>query len=160
MALQDISVSILDEEFNIADELQLHEMELMTLITLLKARYLSSRAHNSIPKAGNLHLAFIYAEDTDHHDPFIRMLCMTPQSFYHIISLIQDHPAFYSGSAWCGPQAPIDFQLAVTLYWLGRYGNGSGIADVAQTAGIAEGSVINFTHWCMKAILSLELVVM
>lgn len=54
------------------------------------------------------------------------------------------------------PQAPVAYQLAVTLFRLGRFGNGASVQDIARDAGICEGSVIMYTERCFKAILALH----
>lgn len=91
--------------------------------------------------------------ETEQHR-FIQMLWLTPIAFHHVLSLIKDHPVFISRSS--RPQAPVELQLAVTLYQAGHYGNGSSVTDVARIAGILEGSVLNFSEQCKTAILSLE----
>jgi hypothetical protein len=136
------------------DRLQEINLDTATLITILQSRYL--RARLPVPKAGNIHLAFQFAET----DPtrFAYMLRLTPTAFRHILSLIHDHPVFTTRSN--STQAPVQYQLAVALYRAGRYGNGASVQDVARTAGISEGSVVNFTNRCMRAILSLEPTIM
>jgi hypothetical protein len=71
-----------------------------------------------------------------------------------ILSLIQHHPVFTSHSNV--PQAPVEVQLAVTLYHMGQHGNSASIQDIARTAGCSEGSVENYTDRCFDAIESLQ----
>ena len=75
-----------------------------------------------------------------------------------LLELIQDHAVFMSdGDAASGSaQTPVEIQLAVTLYRMGRYGNGASVMDVANWAGVSEGSVLNYTKRCLKAIESLQ----
>ena len=47
-------------------------------------------------------------------------------------------------------------QLAVTLFCMGRYGNGASIQDIARTAGCSEGSVENYTDGWFTGIESLQ----
>jgi hypothetical protein len=70
------------------------------------------------------------------------MLRVSPEVFDVILSFIHDNPVFHNNSN--NPQAPVQTQLAVMLYRLGRYGNGASIEDVARISGISEGSVENY----------------
>ncbi|KAG8911346.1 hypothetical protein FRC01_005762 [Tulasnella sp. 417] len=122
------------------------------LLAILQTRYLAPRL--PLPKAGQLHLAFEFAAMGQGKHRFVQMLRVTPDAFHHILSLIQDHPIFTCRGP--RPQAPVELQLAVTLYRAGRYGNGSSVGDIARIAGVSEGSVLKFTERCIAAILSLE----
>jgi hypothetical protein len=82
------------------------------------------------------------------------MLRVSPQVFDVILYFIHDHPVFYNNSN--NPQAPVQTQLAVTLYRMGRYGNGASVKDIARIVGISEGSVENYTEHCLVAIESLH----
>jgi hypothetical protein len=46
-------------------------------------------------------------------------------------------------------------QLAVTLFRMGRFGNGASVTDLAHTSGFSEGSVEKYTERCQKALLAL-----
>lgn len=127
-------------------------LDAATLLALTQIRYLQPRI--PVPKAGNLHLAFLYASIPSEEHRFTQMLRITPGAFYHVLSLIQNHAIFTSRAP--RPQAPVEIQLAVTLYRAGRYGNGASVEDVARIAGISEGSVLKYSERCMKAIMSLE----
>jgi hypothetical protein len=105
-----------------------------------------------VEKAGNLHLAWEYAQNPNDHHRFTQMLRVTPESFQFILQLIQDHPIFTTTSH--RPQTPVEIQLAVTLFRMGRYGNGASVKDIARTAGISEGAVERFTDRCFEAIHS------
>ena len=74
------------------------------------------------------------------------MLRVTPLVFQIIIDLIEEHPIFTNNSN--NAQTPVEQQLAVTLYRMGRYGNGASVEDIACTAGCSEGSVENYTNQC------------
>jgi hypothetical protein len=82
------------------------------------------------------------------------MLRMAPESFQLLHSLIANHPVFTNHSNH--PQAPVANQLAVTLFRLGRYGNGASVMDIARQAGCSEGSVEKYTARCFDAIESLH----
>jgi hypothetical protein len=115
-------------------------------------RYLNSRT--SVPKSGSLHLAWEYAQNPQHHDLFTQMLRVSPRVFAVVIELIKDHPVFQNNSNV--PQSPVDYQLAITLYRMGRYGNAASLADIAREAGCSEGSVELWTDCCFEAIESLH----
>jgi hypothetical protein len=55
------------------------------------------------------------------------------------------------------PQSPVDYQLAVTLYRMRRFGNTASLIDLAREAGCSTstGSVEEFTERCFTAIESL-----
>jgi hypothetical protein len=75
------------------------------------------------------------------------MLRVSPLIFLTVLDLIENHTAFRNN---------IEQQLAVTLFRMGRYGNGASVEDIACAAGCSEGSVENYTNHCFKAILSLQ----
>lgn len=126
-------------------ELQL-DADIIRLI--VQTRYLRDR--HPVKKAGNLHLAWEYAQSPSDHHRFTQMLRVTPESFQYILQLIEDHPVFTTTSH--RPQTPVEIQLAVTLYRMGRFGNGASIKDIARTAGVSEGAVERFTERCFEAI--------
>lgn len=128
------------------------ELDLTTLLLIQSYRYLVPRIQ--VPKLNSLALLSTYLNDESTHPRFTQMLHLTPEAFHHVLWLIQDHPIFVSTGR--KPQAPVEQQLSVTLYRLGRYGNGASIQDVARLAGISEGSVLKYTARCLEAILSLE----
>ncbi|KAF4614110.1 hypothetical protein D9613_008205 [Agrocybe pediades] len=132
-----------------ADSLQTH---LATIALIEETRYLNERP--SVPKNGNINLAWEYASDSAHHKRFLNMLRVSPKVFNTLLDLIQDHPVFQSTNNH--PQVPVEQQLAVTLFRMGRYGNGASVEDIARIAGCSEGSVDNYTRRCFTAILSLQ----
>ncbi|KAF9032579.1 hypothetical protein BJ165DRAFT_1410751 [Panaeolus papilionaceus] len=130
--------------------IQLHQN--ITLFNKIRnTRYFNPR--EPIPKAGNIHLAFEYAENPNQHHLFVQMLRVSPLVFNVILELIKDHLVFHNSHR---PQKPIKLQLAVTLYRLGRFGNGASVHDVAQVAGCSPGAVMLYTHRCFIAITSLH----
>ncbi|KAK7442943.1 hypothetical protein VKT23_015887 [Stygiomarasmius scandens] len=130
------------------------QLDVATLEKISKTRYLQPR--NSIIKCGQLHLLLDYAlsPNSPDHQRFVDMVRVTPRVFMTILDLIEDNPVFQNNSNH--PQSPVEVQLAVMLYRLGRYGNGASVGDIARMAGIAEGSVENFTDRCFDAIESLH----
>ncbi len=140
-----------DEVMYLARQLK---TDLEVLKTIERTRYLRERS--PVPKAGSLHLAWEFAKDPAHHHRFRNMLRVSPLVFDILIDLIKDHPVFQNNSN--RPQAPVDIQLAVTLYRMGRNGNGVSVMDVARNCAISEGSVELYTDRCFTAILSLHAV--
>ena len=49
-------------------------------------------------------------------------------------------------------QTPVEQQLTIALFRMGRYGNGGSVEDIARQAGCSEGSVENYTDRCFTAI--------
>jgi hypothetical protein len=132
---------------------QQFNVDIAIIHAIQETRYLGGRDHH-VPKAGNMHLAWEYAEDPADHHRFINMLCVSPHVFNTIVALIANHPTFHNNSN--NNQAPVEVQLAVFLYRMGRYGNGASVQDIARIAGCSEGSVENFTARCLTAVESLH----
>jgi len=80
--------------------------------------------------------------------------CLVRFADVTILDLIEDHPVFRNDTNL--GQTPVEQQLAVTLFRMGRYGNGASVEDIARAAGCSEGSVENYTNRCFEAILSLH----
>jgi hypothetical protein len=129
------------------------DVDVKVITALYETRYLNRRDHR-VPKAGQVHLAWEYASNPADHARFSQMLRVSPYIFDTILRLIEDHPVFTSNSNVS--QAAVEKQLAVTLYRMGRYGNGASIQDIARMAGCSEGSVENYTDRCFEAIESLK----
>ena len=119
---------------------------------ICNTRYLNPRT--SIPKQGSLHMAWEYAKDPAHHHLFIQMLRVSPFVFGVIHELIKHHPVFHNNSNV--PQSPIDYQLSVTLFRMGRFGNAASLVDIARECGCSVGSVEDFTDRCFTAIEALH----
>jgi hypothetical protein len=132
---------------------QQFDVDLRSILAILETRYLHGDRH-PIPKAGNLHLAWEYAQNVADHHRFVSMLRVTPQIFNVILTLIEDHPIFVNHSNL--GQTPVERQLAITLYRLGHCGNAASVEDIARTAGCSEGSVENYTNRCFTAIEALH----
>ena len=148
MALRNIISPTADLE----EAVQQLEADTQTLEAIKKTRYLQGRPR--VPKSGNLHLAWDYAQTPEDHHRFQNMLRLSPGCFQVLLSLIRDHPVFSNNSNV--PQKPVEIQLATTLYRMGRYGNGASIKDVSRVAGSSEGDVENATNRCFEAIESLH----
>jgi hypothetical protein len=128
------------------------QKDLETIVLLEETRYLNGRP--PVPKHGNLSLAWEFSQDPAHHLRFINMLRVSPLVFLRILDLIEDHYVFRNDANLA--QTPVEKQLAVTLFRMGRYGNGASVEDIARAAGCSEGSVENYTNRCFEAILSLQ----
>jgi hypothetical protein len=111
------------------------DIDLKVLEGIKKTRYLQSRP--SVIKAGNFHLAWSFAQNPSDHGHFANMLRISPTVFEVLLHLIKEHPVFSNNSNV--PQKPVKVQLAITLYRMGRYGNGASLEDIAQIAGSSEG---------------------
>ncbi|KAE9395303.1 hypothetical protein BT96DRAFT_1044769, partial [Gymnopus androsaceus JB14] len=66
------------------------------------------------------------------------MVRVSPHVFDFILEMIEDHPVFQNNSN--NPQAPVDEQLAVTLFRLGHYGSAASVLAVAHVFGCSEGA--------------------
>ena len=82
------------------------------------------------------------------------MLCVSLIVFDVIVQLIQNDPIFQNKSNHA--QSPVDYQLAVTLYRMGCFGNATLLEDIVQMAGCSQGSVEAFTDCHFTAIESLH----
>jgi hypothetical protein len=143
---------LLPEEEDLDALCQRLQMDMVALQAIQETRYLRDRS--DVPKAGNLHLAWEFARNPADHHRFRNMLRVSPLVFEVILELIKDHPVFQNNSNQ--PQTPVDVQLAVTLYRMGRFGNGASLEDIARNAGCSEGAVEAFTDRCFEAIESLH----
>ncbi|KAL3679785.1 hypothetical protein R1sor_022741 [Riccia sorocarpa] len=76
---------------------------------------------------------------------------MDKQTFWHLFSLLEDHPIFINNSN-C-PQTPAVVQLAVALDRLGHEGNGACIDRSMELWGVSHGSLVNFTR---RVLIALE----
>ncbi|KAL1937971.1 hypothetical protein VTO73DRAFT_12721 [Trametes versicolor] len=128
------------------------ERDCAAIHAILTTRYLNPRT--PVAKQGSIDLVWKYAEQPEHHHRFINMLRVSPHIFDTLVRLIEDHPIFQNHSN--NPQAPIQVQLAITLYRMGHYGNGASLQEIARWAGCAEGTVELYMDRCQGAIMSLH----
>lgn len=147
MAIRDIVDMVEDDNFE--EQINRLEIDIRIIQAIKNTRYLRGQTHK-IAKAGNIHLAWIYADNPDDQDRFLNMLRVSPLVFNVLVELIKDDPVFCNNANV--PQAAVEYQLSVTLYRMGRYGNGASMMDVARVAGCSEGSVEKFTDRCLEAI--------
>ncbi|CAD6963342.1 unnamed protein product, partial [Tilletia laevis] len=86
---------------------------------------------------------------------FRHLVRMTPPAFDALVQVIASNPVFQATDPR-RPQAPVEEQVAVTLFWLGRCGNGSGVVDVALACGCAEGSVTAYSSRVVQALYDIR----
>ena len=127
----------------------------LDIIRLIRStRYLNPRTHVPRNNPSSLDLVWEYMADPAQHERFQHMLRVSPFVFQVLVELIKDHPIFHNNSN--NPQAPVETQLAVTLFRMGRFGNAASLEDIAREAGCSEGTVELYTERCFTAILSLH----
>jgi hypothetical protein len=104
-----------------------HELDTFEMITRLQAdRDVSKAQEHSIfqsiyqdPQVWVSSPCMEYAKNPAHHELFTQMLHAPPSVFSVIVELIKDHNVFCNNSNV--PQTPVDYQLAVMLYWMGGF---------------------------------------
>ncbi|KAF6749093.1 hypothetical protein DFP72DRAFT_548602 [Ephemerocybe angulata] len=126
MAVRDLIDPLHDDPIALTARVQL---DMATLRSIRETRYLRGRV--PVEKSGCLALAFKWGGQPENHHRFVTLFRVTPTVFEFILLLISGHPIFTNNSHV--PQAPVDVQLAVTLYRLGRYGNGASLEDIARS---------------------------
>jgi len=97
-----------------------NDVDIMALLSILLTQY--PNGQTTVPKSGNIHLAWDFAKSPANHDRFINMLQVSPLVFQTILTLIEEHPVFTNGSY--NGQIPVEQQLAVTLFQMGSTSNG------------------------------------
>lgn len=142
----------LDDLPSLVDYLQQTMLDLELIMSLQNTRYLNPRV--SVPREGNLHLIYRYAQSPAHFKHFVQMVRVTPECFCCILDLIKDNPVFGNESKIS--QTPVETQLAVALFRFGRYGNGASLQDVSQVAGIGIGTTKLFTDCVILALLDIH----
>ncbi|KIJ31769.1 hypothetical protein M422DRAFT_70812 [Sphaerobolus stellatus SS14] len=108
---------------------------------------------NFVHKQSQLHLILVlYKED----DPkrFRRNLRASPLTFDAVLSRIIEHPVFFSQGP--KPQMPVQYQLAISLFRFGHFGNAASVESIAQWAGVSAGQVVKCTRRIMIAFASLH----
>ena len=92
-----------------------------------------------------------YKDHEEFHPSFRQYLRIDHVTFDKILVAISSDPLFINRSRH--PQMPIDYQLAITLYCFGYYGNAAGLQRVADWAGVGKGTVLIATCRIMTAVL-------
>lgn len=92
-----------------------------------------------------------YKDNEEFYHLFRQYLRIDPITFDKILVEISSNPLFINQSRH--PQMPIDYQLAITLYRFGHYGNAASLQRVADWAGVGKGTVLVATRRVMAAVL-------
>jgi len=137
---------------NVEDTYRNLGVDIESIMKIKKTRYL--RGRRPVIKLGNLNLAWEYAQSPSDHKRFVNMLRVSPEVFDTLLLFINDDPVFQNNST--SPQMAVRTQLAVTLFQMGRFGNGASLEDISRTAGCSEGAVEKYTERCFQAISRLH----
>ncbi|KAE9402089.1 hypothetical protein BT96DRAFT_765550, partial [Gymnopus androsaceus JB14] len=86
-------------------------------------------------------------------DQFRENLHIDPKTFNSLVADLEMDPIF-AGSR----QAPVEHQVAVTLYCFGHYGNGASLQQVANWSGYSKGWIKAAVQRVMVAVLCPEFV--
>jgi len=86
-------------------------------------------------------------------DEFLQKYRMHRDSFKMIVSLINNHPAFQSKGK--KPQAPVEHQLMVFLYYIGVSGSGASFPRCRQMFGVGRGTCNDYRKRVVAALRSL-----
>ena len=120
--------------------------------TLYSSRYHVSRKFGLGRPPSHLPLILsTYKDNKEFHPHFRQHLRIDPVTFDKILTKISANPLFMNQSRH--PQMPIDYQLAITLYRFGHYGNAASVQRVAKWAGVGKGTVLIVTQRVMAAVL-------
>jgi hypothetical protein len=112
-------------------------------------RYINER--RNAPKSSHWYHHILPCESDRRFQRFFRM---SREAFGFLLRLIQDDPVFYNEST-C-PQAPVEKQLHVFLYYLGSSSDAGSWMHIGKAFGIGEGTVGDYVTRVMTAILNHE----
>ncbi|KDN33174.1 hypothetical protein RSAG8_13737, partial [Rhizoctonia solani AG-8 WAC10335] len=79
---------------------------------------------------------------------------VTPTTFQQVLLEIQGNPIFSNNSHHA--QAPVEDQLAIALYRLGRFGNAASMDDVAFLAAVGHGTTMLYTRRIITALMDVH----
>jgi hypothetical protein len=106
-----------------------------------------------VPKVSQLDLVLnVYR--TSHLKRFRRNIRVNPETFDALVDFIKEDPIFQSNST--KQQIPVQYQLAITLYRFGHFGNAASVESVAQWAGCSAGLVVMCTRRVIVAVTRLH----
>lgn len=88
-------------------------------------------------------------------DEFLQKYRIHRESFKKLVSMIKDHPAFKPRRKG-RKQAPVEYQLLVFLYYIGREGSGANNPTLRNVFGIGRGTAEKWKKRCIAAIRSLR----
>lgn len=125
---------------------------MLVSVSLQNRRYIHrSPRYNMKAEVRRSRIELILSYDDRH---FAIEARMSKVCFWRLVDLLKDNPVFSNNSR--REQDPIHHQLIVTLFRLGKYGNGSGIGHVASYLCCGDGTAEIFTRRCFKAIYDLK----
>lgn len=99
-------------------------------------------------RAARVEIVLSYDERRFRQEPRMSKIC-----FWRLVEDIKDNPVFSNQRHRY--QDPVHHQLLVTLFRLGKYGNGAGVGHTASYLGLGDGTTEVFTWRCLKAIYDL-----
>lgn len=109
-----IAIRNLLSPYESLEEAQLYLCIDAAVIALLSETcYLQPHQYDT-PRSSQIPLLWKFAEDPRHHHRFVHLVRLSPLCFHILLTLIEGNSAFMSHSNV--PQAPVEIQLAVTLY--------------------------------------------
>ena len=85
---------------------------------------------------------------------FLFMFCLRHESFFKFVEMIQNDPIFHKRKF--KKARPVEHQLLVFLYRIGREGVGASLNSLSTFFKIGKGSIRNYIKNCLKAILKLQ----
>jgi hypothetical protein len=86
-------------------------------------------------------------------DEFLHKYRMHCSSFYRLLSLIKNYPAFVSKG--CKKRAPVKYQLLLFLFYIRKSGSGANFETCCQMFGVSKGTCNNYRKQVAAAIRSL-----
>ncbi|KAF8586960.1 hypothetical protein K439DRAFT_1339665 [Ramaria rubella] len=131
-----------------AQLLPLSAMVFQSIIALHREQYLNPRT--KIPRTGQQLWYTLHVYKQDYPELFHSYVRIWPAAFDALVTKLQDHPVFHNNSD--NKQIPVEFQGAVTLYWLGHFGNAVSLTKVALWASWGFGTVDLCTKHVMAAL--------
>lgn len=134
------------------DDTELLEIAMMLHESIASQRYIDRPLRYNMRaaiRAARIELILNY---DDRH--FRQEARMSKMCFWRLNDLLKDNPVFSNASYRY--QDPTHHQLLVTLFRLGKYGNGSGVGHTASYFALGDGTTEIYTWRCLKAIYDMR----
>lgn len=147
-----IDLSVFLEIIDADEDSDFLETCMLLLASLQTQRYVDRPPRYQMKdaiRAGRIEIVFGY---DDRH--FRIEARMSKVCFWKLVDIIKDNPVFSNQSN--REQDPVHHQLLVTLFRLGKYGNGAGIGSTASYLCCGDGTAELYTWRCLKAIYDLR----
>lgn len=119
---------------------------------ILNTRVLNPPVHMPKHLKGNLERLWWYKENRE--EDFRHFVRVSPATFDRLVEMLEPSPEFHNNSN--NPQIEVRIQLAIVLNRLGHYGNAASVIQIADWAGVSEGSVVNCTRRVILSLLNLH----